>query len=238
MNENKPKLERIIIQHITDTDPDTSYLGEYTDETHDWAICWHCGEYVSIAEKPDRRIDEIDDEICDLEDEESDLIVGEEMFDPTETEITRRLDEIRGKMAELKLEIQSLEPSTHNCPRSTREYNFFLPYASGEEEGSDLYQKYGKQDFERMERLNNGSWRHIGIVAKGIVSYDDGELTKRIETFTSSGLWGIESDSDKEYIQEIEQEQLDDLRAHLERFGVDVAGWDEVEMERKEVQST
>lgn len=44
---------------------------------------------------------------------------------------------------------------------------------------------------------------------------------RRIQTFTSGGLYGIESGGSQEYIREITDEQLDDLRLHLKHFGID-----------------
>ena len=40
--------------------------------------------------------------------------------------------------------------------RHTNDVSFFKPYSCGEKEGSPEYQEYGKYDYERMERLNNG----------------------------------------------------------------------------------
>jgi hypothetical protein len=100
------------------------------------------------------------------------------------------------------------------------EYHFFLPYAGGETPGSEDYQKYGMQDYKRMEGLSRGDWQFVGIGAEAVVSYPitpDG--SKRLERLTSGFLWGIESDSG-DYLREVAQEQLAELRDHLEVFGV------------------
>ena len=60
----------------------------------------------------------------------------------------------------------------------------------------------------------------IGIVAVAEVSYPIGGGSRRIEWFSSSGLWGIESDSSEEYLTEVEKEELADLKDHLTHFGV------------------
>jgi hypothetical protein len=41
------RIESIRIVHECDTDPDTSYIGEYTDTPSPWAICRRCGEYLA-----------------------------------------------------------------------------------------------------------------------------------------------------------------------------------------------
>ena len=40
-----------------------------------------------------------------------------------------------------------------------------------------------------------------------------------MQEITSGGLWGIESDSDKAYLGEIETEQLSELREQLRAVG-------------------
>jgi hypothetical protein len=108
----------------------------------------------------------------------------------------------------------------HEIPRSGREYRFFKPYAGGEKAGTADYQKYGKQDYNRMEMLARGDFCYIGIYAEATVSYPiNSNGDRQLETFTSGGLWGIESDSG-DYIEEIETEQLANLANHLAHFGI------------------
>ena len=64
-----------------------------------------------------------------------------------------------------------------------------------------------------------------GICAVAEVSYSIGGNSRRIERFQSGGLWGIESDSEQDYIEEVEQDELADLKEHLERFGVNTDNW-------------
>lgn len=80
--------------------------------------------------------------------------------------------------------------------------------------------KYRAQDAERLAAFNRGDWYCIGIRAKAVVSYPCGNGSRRLETFTSSGLWGIESDSDADYIKTVERDELSDLQDHLSKFGV------------------
>jgi hypothetical protein len=97
-------------------------------------------------------------------------------------------------------------------PEKGREYRYFNPALTGEETGNP---ESPKQDWQRMERLNNGDWCFIGVIAKAVVISPNG-LT---QTLRSGGLWGIESDSDNAYFASVEKEQLDELRAELESFG-------------------
>ncbi len=54
-----------------------------------------------------------------------------------------------------------------------------------------------------------------GCTAKALVSRPIGNGNRRLETFSSSGLWGID-----ERNQQDEEYQLENLREHLQAFGV------------------
>lgn len=180
-------IRKVWIEHLYDDDPYIGWIGKYTDEMADWAICVHCGEYVIIAEASNKRIEEIEEEI-------DESISAEEI-------------------KRLKAELKTLKP--HDCPTSSKEYNYFLPEAGGEQPGSDKYQKYGKQDFQRMEGLNNGNWYFLGIIAKASIR----TTSTTLQVIHSGGLWDVESDCDKKHLEEIEQEQLDSLKFELMTLG-------------------
>jgi hypothetical protein len=189
----KKRIESVRIEQVVDEMPDTSYLGKYTDKKEEWAICRHCGEFVTVAEEGNRRQDEINDEIYDIEN-------GEET------------EEVTAQIEALNKELDGL--SLHECPHWSREYNYFVPYAGGEEPGTDDYKKYGLRDYARMEALSRGEWYFMGIIAKAKIITESGT----VQTVRSGGLWGIESDSG-DYIKEVEEEELASLRIELESFG-------------------
>lgn len=99
-------------------------------------------------------------------------------------------------------------------PERGREMRFFLPYAGGETEGSADYQKYGLQDWERMEALERGGWEYIGIAARAQIV-----LAGVVQVVRSGGLWGIESNGAAEYIAEVERNELAALRDVLAECG-------------------
>jgi len=74
--------------------------------------------------------------------------------------------------------------------------------------------KYVRQDYERMERLNRGDWAYIGVRANAKIIVDGVS-----QDISSGGLWGIESDSDRAYLAEIDGEQLSELREQLRALG-------------------
>jgi len=113
-------------------------------------------------------------------------------------------------------------------PSKGREYRGFIPYAGGEKPGTRAFYRYGMKDFERIQQLEREYFSFIGIRAEAVVQYpiagNPGSF--RLETLTSGGLWGIESDSG-DYLKEVAKEQLEDLKQHLEQFGVDTSDFDE-----------
>ncbi len=82
-----------------------------------------------------------------------------------------------------------------------------------EERGEDGKPRPG--DVERLEAYQRAEWYMHGIRASVTFYTPD----NRRETFTSAGLYGIESDSSAEYLQEVYQEELADLRGHLAAMG-------------------
>lgn len=82
--------------------------------------------------------------------------------------------------------------------------------------------RYIKEDMQRLEQFNSGELCVYGCIAEAEVSYPvNANGDRRIQKFTSGGLWGIESDSDREYREETAKEQLEDLKEHLERFNIE-----------------
>ncbi len=99
------------------------------------------------------------------------------------------------------------------CERG--QYRFFNPSRNYDDCGMDELKKYAEQDYARMEEYNRGTWCAEGVRAMAKVQLG----STLIQTLESGGLWGIESDSDKGYFQEVEDEQLEELRFELQACG-------------------
>lgn len=169
---NSVKIEKIIIEHVIDTDPNISWIGEYTSDLQNGIIVIQYDKFYE-----------------DLTEEE--------------------LDEIAYR---------------------SREHTGFKPYAGGEKPGTDNYKEYGMQDYLRMESINNGNIWFMGIIAKAILN-----VAGTVQSISSGGLWGIESDSSKDYIIEIEHEQLNKVKEQLQALNIDITNFDNIEIERKEI---
>lgn len=199
---------------IVDDDADFSYIGEYTNRADDWNIHRPSGEFV---------IDHKRKELSELLPEAKQMILdrwSEEIADGASVVFCDDDDAIENR--ELTAEITYDDGDTdtdwvaleYSPQEYSREYTYFAPYAGGEPAGSDDYRKYAMSDYRRMESLNRGDWHYVGIRCVATIDVNGKDL--EIE---SPGLWGVESDSGREYFAEIIGEQLTELRAQLLEFG-------------------
>lgn len=93
--------------------------------------------------------------------------------------------------------------------------SYFNPNADNYKDEPDAdIRKYCQRDYARMRGLGD-EWGYVGVVAEAQVKLN-GDL---VQTITSGGLWGIESDSGDSYFREVEGEQLDELRTQLQAIG-------------------
>lgn len=75
---------------------------------------------------------------------------------------------------------------------------------------------------DRLEAYNRGSFYYVGIKATAEIVIPVGDL-HILQTITSGGLWGIESDSGEEYIRETADEEIKQLYDILQQLNVDVS---------------
>lgn len=68
---------------------------------------------------------------------------------------------------------------------------------------------------ERLAAYKRGDFSFVGVRAEAAVIIDG-----VVQTLTSGGLYGIESDSDKAYFEEVGAEEWDGLRQILKTVGV------------------
>lgn len=190
------RISKVVIRHMFDEDADTSFIGEYTDDYSPWAICRQKGEFLQVLEDA----------------------AWQEEYQAYLAECAKN-----GSDEEKPLSFDEWQEETYfegyQLPNRGREYRFFVPYARGEKPGTELYKKYGMQDFKRMESLVRGDWYFIGIRAEAEVQTSQDGKVWQVHKISSGGLWGIESDSDKSYFEEENKNQLADLRAQLLEFG-------------------
>jgi hypothetical protein len=70
-------------------------------------------------------------------------------------------------------------------------------------------------DEDRKASYDRGDFSFVGIRAEAQMTVDG-----IVQTIVSGGLWGIESDADAGYIQEVAGDEYNDLRKILKTLGV------------------
>ena len=80
---------------------------------------------------------------------------------------------------------------------------------------------YAKQDKERLDAYNRGDWKMIGIKAVATIHIPTNNNNVNVQNIYSKGLWGIESDSDDDYIKDIGREQIAEVKQYLRILYVD-----------------
>lgn len=85
--------------------------------------------------------------------------------------------------------------------------------------GKKKVQKWIDQDKARLESYGQ-SWEMLGVMAEARVT-----VNGSFQTITSGGLWGVESDSQDSYFQEVGREQLADLKGQLKQLNVSLVGF-------------
>ena len=71
---------------------------------------------------------------------------------------------------------------------------------------------------DRYRQYRNDEFGFIGIRAEAEIV-----VGGVCQTITSGGLWGVESDSDRSYLAEVEQEEIGQLQSILESLGFSAA---------------
>jgi hypothetical protein len=258
---NMKRISKVTIKRMTDDDPDTSYLGHYSDRAEgDYAIdrkhSLDCpvnagtenGRLLTYVSGESGRIEiqmtmdqgesvshsgQCDDDVTALA--KVPAIASQlAVIDPADL-----AQELKGYGAwdetELADHDQNLirflwlagcdikEQSGCDCGErgdmGRGEFRYFNGCVENyKSETPEKIREYILRDYERMERLNRGDWRYIGIRAEAEILLPSGDASI-VQEITSGGLWGIESDSDDAYLTPIESEQLAELREQLQAVG-------------------
>ncbi len=195
---NMKRIHKVVVKRMLDTDPDTSWLGEYGREAKsDYAIDRAHSEDCSAIEANHRQA-----------------------VDTLENAIDH-LMQVDGGQDDGAIDlISDAQDAAQECDCSSghwdnRSYRYFNPnYENYKGDTEENIRKYCRQDFDRMEAYNNQQWCFIGIRAEAEYT-----VNSVIQEITSGGLWGTESDSDKAHFQSIEEEELAELRKQLAGIG-------------------
>ena len=93
--------------------------------------------------------------------------------------------------------------------------------------------RQAKQNYERMIDYDKSNWGMIGIKAEAEIATGT-KGWQLLNTITSGGLWGMETDCDDDIIEGIENEQLDELKDVLRKLGFSKLQIEKAPIEREE----
>lgn len=216
---NMKRILKVSIIREMDTDPDTSHYGEYSNRcTSEFSIDRRHSEDCGINLGSADTLQHAAEHISKIRRTECDAP------DNTEWESLDEAIDILESLAEDGCTCGGHYVSNRVLPYFNPSSNYVD--ASGKlrpEDGytADEVRKYVRRDYDCMESLNNGNWYYVGIRAEAeyVLYAKSVNGGYHIQTVTSGGLWGIESDSDKTYFAEVQAKELSNLREQLKAIG-------------------
>jgi hypothetical protein len=223
---NRKRILSVKIKHMIDDSPDTSHMGKYSDHATsefsiDRAHSEDCASIVPVNQDGVQKLRNARAYIVDLQN-----AVAPESQEWEDLEDAYNV-------------LDTLADETPECDCGERgdmgrnEYRYFNPsfnYVDKNGKATDTpenVRKCTRQDYERMERLNKGDWCYIGIRVEAEIGIaqncaknaksDSGVYI--VQHIASGGLWGIESDSERSYLDEVQAEELSALKSELLALG-------------------
>ncbi len=83
-------------------------------------------------------------------------------------------------------------------------------------------QEQAEENYKRAASYGN-RWWYVGIKAEAVIHLPISKHSNKVQTIDSGGLWGIESDSEVSYREEVAREQVAELKGYLETLNVDTS---------------
>ena len=220
------RIHSVTIKRMLDDSPDTSWLGEYSnkqasefsiDRSHDLDCPFQ--DY----NKPTVVLDQLERAIAYLNSQTYDGTLSDDLAESIQ-DAQNILIEAQEDLTECDCgESGDMERGQYQWFNPSRNYVDERGKANKEyagDVGAAEIREYVRQDYARMESLNRGDWCFIGIKAQAEYSVGDNRAgVCQIQTLDSMGLWGIESDSEESYFDEVANEELAELRSQLAGIG-------------------
>jgi hypothetical protein len=210
------RIASVSVKFVLDEEPDLSYLGQYVGKDN--------GEYIIDRKRgvllgPYKSV-----EIYTDYEEDIDALLDSDEYTVNQyangfIEIHYRPVLRSGLSRSGRGEYEWFESGNYSTPADEDELDYFV------------------QDYERVEDYNKAYWYMTGCVAKAVVMHTVAGGREVEEEFNTS-VWGIESDSDKDYFRQTAGEMLSELRHELEQAGIDMSGWDELAAQAIEEMQT
>ena len=226
MPKNAKRILAVRIKHMIDESPDTSYLGEYSDHrtsefSIDRAHSEDCASVVPVNKEGQRILENARGTVWEIQ---------QTVF--ADDDEWQALEDAYNMLDDLAQDSQPCDCGEIG-DMERNEYRYFNPsfnYVTKDGKLADgltdeEVRKYVKSDYERLESLNRGDWCFIGIRAEAeirCVYMTEGRGGRdyfQTQKITSGGVFGFESDMSQTDFEEVESEQLADLKDQLAAIG-------------------
>jgi hypothetical protein len=212
----KNQIIDVKIRRLVDESPDTSYLGEYSNNptsefSIDRAHSEDCASVSLVAKQAKETLEHAQQTVADLHN----AVLAQYNGTLANEKLDREkdaLDEAYNLLGELADEVSECDCAERG-DMERNEYRYFNPsfnYVDKNGNPADgltpeEVRKYTRQDYERMESLNAGQWGYIGIKAEATIaipSQSSPNISTR-QTIHSGGVWGCESDMSRTDFEEV-----------------------------------
>jgi hypothetical protein len=237
MRHNAKRILSITIRRIEDTDPDTSYLGSYNDTPQPFSIdrrhSLDCQSVqpsrVPTVDRLERAIAYLDPQriaLSNAEDEGSNeryagLVTAQDILIEaqdrvSECDCNEQGDAGRGDYRYFNPgSVEAFDAGASWIPEEITSLDERLAY------WETTMRENALRDYARMERLDSGDMGYIGIRADAevVLQSETRDGSGVVQTLTSGGLWGIETDSDASHLAEVALEEVGELRGILRAAG-------------------
>lgn len=224
---NRKRILAVKTIRSIDESPDTSHLGEFSNRpTSDFSIDRaHSEDCQSLEANHRQTVDKLERVITYL----NSLRRSPDVADNPESTEWESLDEAIDLVINCQDESMDCDCSGGDMGRN--EYRYFNPsFNYIKKDGSPAdnltpedIRKYTREDYNRMESLSRGDWSFVGIRAEAEVISTVQESGSNwhgvIQTVSSGGLYGIESDAEDSYLESVERDELDNLKSELVALG-------------------
>lgn len=230
------RILSVTIKRMLDDSPDTSWQGEYSDSpSSPYSIDRATDEFYGDFETGTDWLDRIQTRV-EEEQAEMPCDCAERSWYGKEHDTACPSFQNNDWYLALESALETISDTRGEFGAcwNRHEYRYFNPsFNYVDKAGNALpentpeqVREYVRQDYKRMETLNSGWWYFIGIRAEAEIGIEGNEPSRRyhfegwtFQTITSGGLWGIESDSNQEYFDSVEKEELADLKTQLLALG-------------------
>jgi len=210
---NMKRISKVTIKRMADNDSDSSYLGEYSSRAEtDYAVDRMHSLDCQINNVPAEALEVLSRVMHYL------TAVTYEPCPFSEGGIWHDVSDAQDLLVEKQDGLQDCDCGERG-DAARGEFRYFNGCVENYKgESPEKIREYVLRDYERMERLNRGDWCYLGMRAEAEILLPSGDASI-IQEITSGGLWGVESDSDASYLNEIEAAELSYLREQLRAVG-------------------